>query len=358
MSQKYLVVIADSPFENNSREQAILGKIGARVQRFNCSNESDVIEGAKEADVVVCDVSPMTRNVISNLRRLVGIVESGVGYDNIDLDAATERGIMVCNVPNFITCEVTDHAVALILALTRKLHQIIPSTRAAEWTWRKFRPIQGLDGKTAGIIGFGNIGRQVAKRLRAFEMDVIAYDPYVSSQAIERLGGKPATLEQLLASSDVVTIHVPLTKETRHLIGKAELALMKNSAILVNTARGSVIDQEALIDSLGKGQIRAAGLDVLAVEPPDPNDPILRLDNVIVTPHIGWYSEESSSRLQEYTALEAKRILSGEAPRNLVNPQARSKHTEDLQCGKRRERGSRTSRKDMAATHSSERHHW
>lgn len=325
MSQKYLVVIVDSPFENNSREQAILGKIGAHVQRFNCSNESDVIECAKQADVVICDVSPMTRNVISDLRRVIGIVESGVGYDNIDVEAATERGIMVCSVPNFITCEVTDHAVALVLALTRKLDQIIPSTRAGEWAWRKFRPVQGLDGKTAGIIGFGNIGRQVAKRLRAFEMEVIAYDPYVSAQAIGRLGGKPATLEQLLASSDVVTIHVPLTKETRHLIGKAELALMKNSAILVNTARGSVIDQEALVDSLRKRQIRAAGLDVLAVEPPDPNDPILRLDNVIVTPHIGWYSEESSSRLQEYTALEAKRILTGEAPRNLVNPQAMSK---------------------------------
>ena len=322
MNQKYLVVIADSPFENNGREQAILGKIGAHVQRSNCSNEPDVIEAAKEADVVICDVSPMTRNVISNLRRVVGIVESGVGYDNIDVDAATERGIMVCNVPNFMTCEVTDHAVALVLALTRKLDQIIPSTRAGEWAWRKFRPIQGLDGKTAGVIGFGNIGRQVAKRLRAFDMEVIAYDPYVSTQAIERLGGKPATLEQLLASSDVVTIHVPLTKETRHLIGKSELALMKNSAILVNTSRGSVIDQEALVDSLRQRQIRAAGLDVLAAEPPDPNDPILRLDNAIVTPHIGWYSENSSSRLQEYTALEAERILTGQTPRNLVNPRA------------------------------------
>jgi len=226
----------------------------------------------------------------------------------------------VCNVPDFMTSEVAGHTVALILALARKLHQILPSTRSGEWTWSKLRPIAGLDSRTAGIIGFGNIGRQVAKRLSVFGMKIVAYDPYIPAENIQRLGAIPTTLEQLLTSSDIVSIHVPLTSETRHLIGKKELAMMKKSSILVNTSRGRAIDQDALFSSLREKQIGAAGLDVLTKEPPEPGDPILTLDNVIITPHIGWYSEQSSSRLQEHAALEAERILTGQTPRHPVNP--------------------------------------
>jgi D-3-phosphoglycerate dehydrogenase len=325
VTHKFLVVIADSPFETCEKEQAILHGIGAEVQKFNCRNESEVIEAARDAHVVLCDTSPITRDVISNLRRAIGIVEYGIGYDNIDVDAAIEKGIVVCNVPDFITSEVADHAVAMILALARKLHHAIYSTRAGEWDWRKLRPIDNLDGRIAGIIGFGNIGRQVAKRLQVFQMNILAYDPYIPSETIEKLGAKPANLEELLSNSDVVSIHVPLTKETCHLIGKNELAMMKSSAILVNTSRGAVIDQEALIESLVNRKIRAAGLDVLKREPPDPSDPVLKLDNVIVTPHIGWYSEQSALRLQEYAAFEAERILRGQMPKHPINPEVLAK---------------------------------
>jgi D-3-phosphoglycerate dehydrogenase len=321
MSERFLVVVVDSPFETAEHEQSILSRIGVKVQKSNCLNESQIIEAAGNADAILCDASPITRNVILNLHKATGIVEYGIGYDNIDVNAATERGIVVCNIPDFITSEVADHTVALILALARRLHLMLPSTRAGEWNWRKFRPINGLDKMTAGIIGFGNIGRQVARRLHAFQIEVIAYDPYIPFKTIETLGAKPATLEELLMASDIVSIHVPLTKETRHLIGKEEFALMKNSAILVNTSRGSVIDQEALLASLRNGRIGAAGLDVLQREPPEPGDPILAPDNVLVTPHIGWYSEQSSSRLQEYAALEAERILTGQIPRHPVNPE-------------------------------------
>jgi len=321
LSQRFLVVIADSPFKTAEKEEAILGKIGASVQRFKCSNESQVMSATKNAHIVLCDASPITRNVVMNLQQAVGIVEYGIGYDNIDVNAATEKGIVVCNVPDFMISEVADHTVALILALARKLHQIIPSTRSGEWAWSRFRPIESLDSMTAGIIGFGNIGRQVAARLSAFGMKIVTYDPYIPAENVQRLGATPATLEQLLTSSDIVTIHVPLTSETRHLIGKKELAMMKKSAILVNTSRGRIIDQEALLSSLRDKQIGAAGLDVLATEPPDPSDPLLMLDNVIITPHMGWYSEQSSSRLQEHAALEAERILTGQTPRHPVNPQ-------------------------------------
>jgi D-3-phosphoglycerate dehydrogenase len=325
MTKQFVVAITDSPFENADREQAILGRIGASVQKFNCSNESQVIEAARDAHVILCDASPITRNAIAALSQLVGVVEYGIGYDNIDVNAATEKGVVVCNVPDFMTAEVADHAVALILALVRKLHRIGPSTRAGEWNWRKFRPINSLDGKTVGIVGFGNIGRQVAERMRSFRTQVIAYDPYVSHEMMEKLGAKPTNLDNLLKISDIISIHVPLTKETKQLIGKKELASMKDSIVLVNTSRGSVMDQEALITSLRNGRIAAAGLDVLTKEPPSSDDPLLKLENVIVTPHIGWYSEQSSSRLQENVALEAVRILAGKPPKHPVNPQVLSK---------------------------------
>jgi D-3-phosphoglycerate dehydrogenase len=251
----------------------------------------------------------------------VGIVEYGIGYDNIDVQAATAKGIVVCNIPDFMTSEVADHSVALILALARKLHRIGPSTRAGEWNWRKFKPMNSLDGKTAGIVGFGSIGRQVAERLRVFRMQLIAYDPYIPRDTMERLGAKSATLEELLKASDVVSIHVPLTKETRGIIGPKQLALMKSSAILVNASRGAVVDQNALFDTLRRGRIAAAGLDVLEKEPPDSTDPLLALENVIVTPHIAWYSEESTSKIKECAALEAERILAHQAPKHPVNPQ-------------------------------------
>jgi len=325
MAKQFVVAITDSPFENADREQAILRRIGASVQKFNCSNDLQVIEAAGDAHVILCDASPITRNAIAALSQLVGVVEYGIGYDNIDVNAATEKGVLVCNVPDFMTAEVADHAVALILALVRKLHRIGPSTRAGEWNWRKFRPINSLDGKTVGIVGFGNIGRQVAERMRSFRTQVIAYDPYVSHEMMEKLGAKPTNLDNLLRISDIISIHVPLTKDTKQLIGKKELASMKDSIILVNTSRGSVMDQEALITALRNGRIAAAGLDVLTKEPPSSDDPLLKLENVIVTPHIGWYSEQSSSRLQENVALEAVRILAGKPPKHPVNPQVLSK---------------------------------
>ena len=321
MSQKFHVVITDNPFDGSSIEEEILGRVGATVRKFHCSNETEVIQAAKRADLVLCDSSPVTRKVILSLEKTIGIVEYGIGYDNIDVYAATERGIVVCNVPDFMTFEVADHAVTLLLALSRKLHKILPATRAGEWNWKKFRPIDRLDGKTAGIIGFGNIGRQVAERLRAFKVDILAYDPYIPPENIKKLGAQPSTLQELLANSDLVSIHVPLNKETRHLIGEKELALMKPSAILVNTSRGAVIDQEALVASLRTGRPCAVGLDVLSQEPPKPRDPILGFENVVLTPHMGWYSKQSAQRLQEYAALEGERILTGQTPKHPVNPQ-------------------------------------
>jgi D-3-phosphoglycerate dehydrogenase len=325
VASKFIVAITDSPFENGDKEQAILGRIGAKVQQFHCTNESEVIDAARNAHIIMCDASPVTRNVTRTLSKLVGVVEYGIGYDNIDVAAATENSVLVCNIPDFMTSEVADHAVALILALTRKLDRISRSTRDGKWNWREFRPISSLDGRIVGIIGFGHIGRQVAERMRTFGTRVIAYDPYVSREAMEKLGAGASGLDELLEASDIISIHVPLNRETRQLIGRKQLAKVKDSVILVNTSRGSVIDQEALTESLRKSRIGAAGLDVLEKEPPSATDPILGFENVIVTPHIGWYSEQSSLRLRENAALEADRILTGKPPKHPVNPEALSR---------------------------------
>jgi D-3-phosphoglycerate dehydrogenase len=255
------------------------------------------------------------------LESLRGIVEAGVGYDTIDVEAATERGIPVCNTPDYITSEVTDHALSLILSLHRKVCRISRSTRTGTWNWLEATPIKGFSELTVGIIGLGRIGRQVTERLKAFGPKILFFDPYVTVEKINEVGASRTDLEALLKESDIVTIHCLLTNETKHLIGERELRLMKESAVLVNVSRGAIIDQEALYKALKESWIAAAGLDVLEKEPPNPDDPLLKLDNVIVTPHIAWYSEQSTKLLRRLPAEEVVRILRNERPKHIVNPE-------------------------------------
>jgi len=323
----FKVVIADSPFPTDDVEREVLNRVGAEVHRFHCKSEDDVMEKAGEADAVLCDLAPLSRRVLFHLKRARVIAEYGIGYDNIDVKAASERGIIVCNAPDFLTYEVADHTVGLILALVRKIPWIYVSTKGGEWNWEKFKPIQNLDGKTVGIIGFGRIGRQVAERLEAFKVRIVAYDPYVPSELLRQLKVEPLDLDTLLREADIVTVHTALTEETKHLIGEGELKLMKKSAVLVNAARGAIIDQGALYKALKNGWINAAALDVLEKEPPSAHEPLLKLENVIVTPHIAWYSEKSVLRLQRIPAEEVARVLMGERPRHPVNPEILPKIT-------------------------------
>ena len=315
---KFKVAITDSRYESHEIEREILSKIGAELIKFQCKTEDEVIRYCSDADGLLNHYAPITRRVIENLKNVKIIVRYGIGVDNIDLEAATENGVMVANVIYDIT-DVADHALSLMLSLIRKIPWIYESTKRGEWDWKKFQPIIRLKGKTVGIIGFGRIGRKVAQRLRGFEVKLIAYDPHQPSRVFKENMVESVDLNTLLKESDLITIHVPLTKETYHMIGEDELRKMKSHAFLINTSRGRVIDEKALYKALKNRWISGAGLDVLENEPLRKDNPLLELDNVIITPHMAWYSTTSITEIQRKAAEQVAKALIGEIPENLVN---------------------------------------
>ena len=317
MDAKFNVAVTDSEYDSHEIERRILSRIGAELVEFQCRTEDEVIRYCSDADGLLNTYVPITRNVIASLKAKV-ITRYGVGYDNIDIKAATEKGILVTNVVYDIT-DVADHAVSLVLSLVRKIPWINETTKNGEWNWRKHQPIARLKGKTVGIIGFGRIGRKAAQRLKGFEVKLIAYDPYVPPEVFKKDGVKKVDLETLLERSDIVTIHVALTEETHHLIGVDELRKMRRNALLVNVSRGGLIDEKALYEALKEGRIAGAGLDVLEQEPPASGNPLLSLENLIITPHIAWYSTSSLGEIQEKAAEDVARALTGQTPINLVN---------------------------------------
>lgn len=328
-TSRFEVVIANSEFSDGNLEQEILGKIGAAVKKFQAHDVNELLRITRSAHGILCTYdAPFTEEVISNFENARVIVVSAVGYDNIDVKTATEKGVVVCNVPDYMTFEVAEHTIALILALIRRIPLADRFVRAGEWpaygplSWTRLRPLSHLDGKVAGIVGFGRIGKQVAERLRAFRVRLMAYDPYVSKGDAAERGVELVSLHTLMKESDVIAVNALLSEETHHLIGDQELRLMKRTAIIVNTSRGKIIDQSALVQALVDQRIAGAGLDVLEREPPDANDPVLKLENVILTPHVGSTSEKSYSELRRMAAEEVGRVLLGERPRHPVNPEA------------------------------------
>lgn len=233
----------------------------------------------------------MTAENMDALPNLVALVKLGSGVDNVDVDAATERGVIVANTPDAVTETVSDHAIALLLAAVRKIPQQNRLIRAGVWSIKRAAPGRHLRGATLGLVGFGRIGRDVARKLVGFEMNLLVYDPYLEDNAIEEAGAKPVPLEELLSRSDFVSVHCPLTELTERLIGEREFRLMRPEAILVNTSRGPVVDEAALNQALREGWIAGAALDVLEKEPPDSDNPLLELDNVIITPHMSSMSD-------------------------------------------------------------------
>lgn len=302
---------------------------GFEVVEGRLRTEADMIELLKDADGAQVGVMPLTsRAVMEACPKLKIVSRLGVGVDSIDLDAATELGVLACNVPGVNTVEVADHAVALLLALTRRLHDTISTTKAGEWstkpklTGEYMRTVRRIAGNTVGIIGFGNIGRAFATRIRGFgPTRIIAYDPYVPQSTADLYGVQLLPLDKVLRESDFISIHCSATAETRHIIDSNALGLMKETALLVNTARGPAIDGKALHSALANGQIEAAALDVTEVEPVDAADPLLSLPNFIVTPHLAGFSP---TFLDECSIKQAENIifaLNGQKPHGLANPE-------------------------------------
>lgn len=320
MPERFKVAVTDSEYESHEIERRVLLKVNARLDVFQCRTEDEVIKYCSDADGLLNTYVPITRRVIGSLNAKV-ITRYGIGVDNIDIWAATERGILVTNVIYDIT-DVADHTLSLILSLARKIPWIHNATRRGEWDWRKFQPIARLEGRKVGIIGFGRIGRKVAQRLKGFDVELCAYDPYVSSAVFEEHEVERVELGTLLEESDIITVHVALTDETRHLIGEKGLRKMRTDALLINVSRGGIIDEEALHRSLKEGWIGGAGLDVLEEEPLAEGNPLVSLSNVIITPHIAWYSASSVAEIQEKAAQQVAAALGGQIPPFLINKEA------------------------------------
>jgi D-3-phosphoglycerate dehydrogenase len=279
-----------------------------------------------DADAIITGPFEVREKAIAGMTRCKIIQALGVGYDRIDLRAAGERGIFVCNVPDYCVNEVADHTIGLLLIANRRMLSLIDAAKKGMWFTKLpdeiSTPVFGLAGRTLGIVGLGRIGTAVAIRAKAFGMRVLFYDPYLKLGIERSLSlDRSETLESLLENSDVVTIHTPLTDETHHMIQDDELKRMKKHALIINTARGAIVDKKALLKALREKWIAGAALDVIEDEPPDQTEPLLSLDNVVITPHRAYYSEESNVDCRRKAAINVLRVLQGKTPLHIVNEQ-------------------------------------
>ena len=313
------VVIAYDGFGDILVEQDILRSTGARIEHVGNLDTAHALDAARQADALMVTVQQVSAGLIASMERCQIISRAGTGLDAIDIPAATERGIWVASVPDYSVDEVSSHAIALLLAHARGIIGMVEGTRAGRWDYRVVAPLRRLAGQTLGLLGCGRIGRAVATKARGLGMAVIAYDPYVDAEAIRSSGIQPVEWETLLQTADYISLHVPLTDKTRRILNAEALALMQPTAVLINTARGGLIDEDALLAALQSKQIAAAALDVLSVEPPAPEHPLLREPRVFITPHAAWYSEDANHEVRVRATEEVVRVLRGDRPRCPVN---------------------------------------
>ena len=316
----FKIVCTDHNFEDMEFERQIIEQNGCSFEEHKCFDEDSLAEAVRDADAVMNQYGPVTAKAIQSMTRARGIARYGIGVDTIDVEAATSAGIWVANVPDYCIDEVATHAAALLLGIARKVPEGDRQIRSGIWDNNALRFMHPVTGKTLGFLGFGRIAQAVAERIQGFNMNLIAYDPYVKEGDVAAQGVRLlTTIEELLAESDFVTIHMPLTDETHHLISVERLKLMKPTAYIINTARGPIIDTLALAEALRDGQLAGAALDTVEEEPIPSDHPLLELDNVILTPHIAWYSERSRQEIRRRVAEEAIRMAKGEPPECPVN---------------------------------------
>ncbi|MGE5543145.1 MAG: C-terminal binding protein [Bacillota bacterium] len=324
------VVVTDYDYPNLAVESRVLAEAGAEVIGAQCKSEDELIEVARGADGLLVQYARVGERTIAALDKCLVIARYGIGVDIVDVEAATRRGILVTNVPRYCVDEVADHAVAMFLTLARRLREYDAAVRQGRWHWSASgAPIHRLRGRVAGIVGYGKIGSSIAARLRPFGMQIAVYDPYADAGRVERDGGTKVDFDELLRVSDALLIQAPLTDETRHMFDAAAFAKMKDSTIVVNTARGPIMDNAALYEALASGRLAGAALDDLEEEPAKkrawkPENPLLSLPNVLVSPHSAYYSEESIEEARTTAASEVGRVVSGERPLYLVNPEVLS----------------------------------
>jgi D-3-phosphoglycerate dehydrogenase len=318
--RRFKVVLTDPSWTDLRYEEEHLKNI-ADLHRFNCCSEEELILNCADADALLVTYASITKTVIQSLKRCKVISVYAIGVDMVDVPAATEAGIRVTNVPGYCIEEVCDHAMALLLTAARKIliyHQSVVDDK--QWNCRVAQPIHRLRGRTLGLIGFGKIPMAVAVRAMSFGLRVFAFDPYIAREDCEKTGVVKAELDDILRQADFISIHAPLTPETKGLINLDRIRLMKPNAVIICTSRGKIIEEKALVKALNEGWIAGAALDVLQDEPPNKDNPLMHMKNVILTPHAGFFSEEAVEELRSTAALEVRKVLTGMQPAHLVNP--------------------------------------
>jgi len=295
-----------------------------RINQLKGAKATELVAVARDADVLVVDQARISREVVAGLSKCRLILRHGDGYDNLDIEAATEAGILCANEPGFWSREVAEQALALALSLTLKLpvQQTVAREGSAQgWNYERITPYWTLSSRTVGIIGFGKTGALACNLFSPLVLRILVNDPNASRSAMKKAGGIPSSLDKLLAASDIVSIHIPETSKTKGLFNSALIGKMKRGAILVNVSRGSIVDTDALYEALLQGRLSGAGLDVTNPEPLPKGHPLFSIPNVIITPHMGWYSEEALWNLRRQIVADVCAVRDGELPWSLINPE-------------------------------------
>jgi D-3-phosphoglycerate dehydrogenase len=319
--KKRKVLVTDYAWSNLQPERTILANVGADIIAAESGNEEELERLAVDVDGILTCWKPVTERVIRNASRCIAIGRYGIGLDNIAVHFATTIGILVTNVPSYCVEEVSDHAMALILSCARKIALFDRANKAGIYDRKAGAPMFRITGKTLGIVGFGRIGRALYRKAIGFGFKVMVHDPYLDSGSLAEWNLQQSGFDFLLANSDFISIHVPLNSETRHLFDDRAFRLMRPGAYLINTCRGEVVDECALLKALDEGRIAGSAHDVLVQEPPAPDNALIRHLKTVVTPHTAFYSEESLWELQTTAAIQMADVLSGRMPQNIVNPE-------------------------------------
>ena len=322
LRDKPLVVMSDYDFgeENLELIRKPVLSAGAEFRAYHCTNKRELLQVCGGASVLINEyLKPIDLEVLDAMHGCQGIVRTGIGVDTIDIPAASDRGILVVNIPAYCLDEVSDHTLTLALALIRKLKQFDESVHNGAWDFKVGRPIERIRGQTLGVIGYGKVSRRLRPKAEAIGFRFVATDPYIDPYIAKADGVELLSLEELLAMADVVSVHCPLNKETTGLLGESDFRKMKPTAVLLNTARGPIVQFNAVVRALLEGWIAGAGLDVQESEPLPSDSPLIKMNNVILTPHVAWYSEGSQKELLSSVGEETIRIIKGERPLSVVN---------------------------------------
>ena len=314
-----LVAVTDSVFASLEPTYKILAKLNAEIRLAKEPKPDAILEVAREADALLVTYANITSEIINELKNCRVIGRFGIGVDNVDLDRATEAGIQVCYVPDYCLDEVSDHAMGLLLSLARKISYGNYQVQSLSWKAKSVAPIWRIRNRILGLYGFGKIPQALVAKAQAFSLKVIAHDPDITPELADKLGVELVSFESLLKQSDYISIHAPLTPKTQHAFNTDAFLQMKPEALLINTARGALVDEQALANALDEGQLAGAALDVLETEPPLDDSPLLKRDNVILTPHTAFYSEEALLELQTKATEDVVRVLMGDQPRYPIN---------------------------------------